>query len=137
MVVLKKVLAEIGCPELNRDKVNYKMSLLEAESKLDLNTPTGAVVGDDVSTTNISQLTSPSMLSQLTEDTDSSGRNKGGRPKKTEFVVTAEDIKRRKSLAITKATTDLKKLMKKFDTNNSNRFQHCVTITKLQVSPLS
>ena len=28
---MNKVLAEIGCPELNRDKVNYKIAQLESE----------------------------------------------------------------------------------------------------------
>ena len=83
------VLAEIGCPQLNRDKVNYKISQLEleVESKLGPNTLNGAIgstveVGDDALTTNISTLTSPSMLSQLTEDTDSSGSQEKRRTSK-------------------------------------------------------
>ena len=84
------VLAEIGCPQLNQDKkVNYKISQLEleVESKLGPNTLNGAIgstveVGDDALTTNISTLTSPSMLSQLTEDTDSSGSQEKRRTSK-------------------------------------------------------
>ena len=94
---MNKVLADIGCPELNRDKVNYMIKRLESESESKIpETPIGVGVVDDASTTNISQLTSPSMLSQLTDDTDlSSGQNQGGRPKAQE-KPSATIIKARK-----------------------------------------
>ena len=111
---MKRVLADIGCPELNRDKVNYKISQLEEDrKKCAPTTPNGHVaVVDDLSTTNISQLTSPSIMSQLTEESEvSSGRNKGGRPKKLIETIIEEPIKDRVAAATTQAATELKRLL--------------------------
>ena len=102
---MKSVLSEIGCPELNRDKVNYKIGVLEAEAKQQAEeeeAKRGSLVDD--ASTNISQLTSPSMLSQLTDDTESSGRKKGGRPRKLDAILDERAIARRKAVAVTQAS---------------------------------
>ena len=84
------LLDELGCPSLNRDKINYRINKTEKErengtvgiNEVVVPVPVAPLALADDSSENVRQLTSPSALSLSTQGSE----KKRGRPKKIDTV---------------------------------------------------
>ena len=97
---MTEVLATMGCANLNREKVYYRLKKLKQNNGVLLQSPAGNDVEvDDNSLANISELTSPSVSIRSTDETNSSSNQtnrKLGRPKKVISDVSGDIVEKEK-----------------------------------------